>query len=133
MKGMVWYYISRVGVALLFGALALLLGAPPWLASLGTLLVIMAFIVLARSGRYTIRPAHRLAPFARDERGSYITRSAATYAFAVQNILLALFVLLCAYLPKEAFALDTKAVLSLTLAFGFITYYAADIVLRGRS
>ena len=130
---MVWYYISRVGVALLFGALALLMGAPPWLASLGTLLVITTFVVLARSGRYTIKAGHRLAPFARDERGGYITHLATTYAFVVQNILLALFLLLCTYFPKEAFALDTKAVLSLTLALGFITYYAADVVLRHRS
>ncbi len=121
MKGLTWYYISRAAIAAVAAVIAWLSTHSIWL-SVGTWLVVMAgFVWYARSGHFTVDPSRPLTPLRRDEREQSITYRAATYAFVVMVLLLAVLGFL---------GFPTQVWLSIAILTGFVVYFVARAWLR---
>ncbi len=75
------YYTSRGLIALALAVLMMVLGLVWWAAVLAGLLVFAGFVLLARSGRYTVQPEGGLAPMRRDEMSQEINQCAGLNGF----------------------------------------------------
>lgn len=78
MKGLAWYYITRLAMVALWVLVATVAGLPIWASALPAAGMIAYFVWLPRSGRYVVREDQPLAPMGRDERGRAISGRAAT-------------------------------------------------------
>jgi predicted cobalt transporter CbtA len=126
-SGLTRYYLSRTLISASIGVLLLIGGLPWWTALLATVLLIMIFLLLPRSGRYVVKPEAGAAPLRRDERSQNISDRAATIAFIV--VMLAIGTLAIYFgLIRQA---DVPANwLSLVTTLGALSYFVADFRLR---
>ncbi len=90
MKGLMWYYLTRAGLALLAAGVAWRASGSPWLATAAGVVMMAVFVWYARSGHFVVDSTRPLAPLQRDEREQAITQRAATYAFVTVMVGLAL-------------------------------------------
>jgi len=80
------YYISRIFIAIAFGALARVTGAS-WPTTIGFAVGALAiFLYLPKSGRYLIQPRNSIAPFREDEFGRAIRNRAARDGFVLLTL-----------------------------------------------
>ena len=80
------YYISRVVIALAFGALSFMLNSS-WPRAIGlTLGALAIFLYLPKSGRYIVRPENTMTPFRIDEYSHAIRNQAARDGFVVMTL-----------------------------------------------
>ncbi len=90
MKGLTWYYVTRMGLAALAAGVTWRATGSLWLAAATGLVTMAGFVWYARSGHFVVDPDRPLAPLRRDEREQVITYRAATYAFIAVMVSLAL-------------------------------------------
>jgi len=116
------YYISRVIIALAFGALSLWMGGS-WARAIGlTIGALAIFLYLPHSGRYIVRTENSIAPFRIDEYSQRIRNQAARDGFVI--LTLGFFVI-------QAYGMITKTGMTangFTLLFGigWLTYFISD-------
>lgn len=121
MKGLTWYYVTRLALVALWLLVAEVAGLPVWLSAPTAVAVAAYFVWLPQSGRYVIRQDRPLAPVRRDERSQAISDRAATWAFVVQTLLAAAGIVWGALLYQQ----ESASSLGLVLAAGMLTYVAA--------
>jgi hypothetical protein len=128
-KGMSWYYVTRLALVALWLLVSLVAGLPVWL-SVPTAAVMAAYFVwLPRSGRYVVRQDQPLAPMRRDERSRAVRDRATTWAFAVETLLVAVGIAWGALSHQQ----ELTGFLGLVLAAGMMTYLLAQGWLASRS
>lgn len=89
MKPSLAYYLSRGLIALGFGLMLILAGAPWWIG-LGVFGAALGWFLWApRSGLYVVRPDGGMAALSRDERLASITNQAARNGFVTAVLALA--------------------------------------------
>jgi hypothetical protein len=129
MKGLSWYYVTRCGLVALWLLVALVAGLPVWLSVPTAAAMVAYFVWLPRSGRYVVREDQPLAPMRRDERTRAMSRQAATWAFVVETLLVAMGVAWGALSRQQ----ELSGFLGLVLAAGLMTYLVAQGWLAVRS
>lgn len=83
MKPSFAYYLSRGLIAVGFGLMLILFGAP-WFVGLGVFALAMSWFLWApRSGLYVVRPEGGIAALSRDERLASLNNQAARNGFVV--------------------------------------------------
>jgi hypothetical protein len=122
MKGMVWYYLTRLALVALWLLVAVVAGLPVWLSVPAAAAMIAYFVWLPRSGRYVVREDEALAPMRRDERSLAISGRAAAWAFVVETLLAGAGVVWGVVSHQQGLA----GLLALVLAAGLVTYLVAQ-------
>ncbi len=129
MSGMRSYYISRIVVAVGFGALFFLGGAPWWQAALVALAAIAWFWWAPRSGRYQVNPELGMTPLRRDERSQGINDTAGRNAFIVVMLVTGA---TAVYAGLTGSTQVPVRALNWLLILGVVVYYGSDFWLRRR-
>jgi hypothetical protein len=129
MRGLGWYYVTRLALVALWLLVAVIAGLPVWLSVPTAAALIAYFVWLPRSGRYVVREDQPLAPMRRDERNQALTGRAATWAFVVETLLVGAGVVWATLSQQQGLA----GFLSLVLAAGVLTYFVAQAWLAQRS
>ena len=128
MRTMRNYYISRTIVALIFGALFIILGSPWWVGLLASVIALLGFLWAPRSGRYVRKVGtNGQTRLTHDENTRAITDKAARNGFIIGMISLAAVNL---YYWRSGFIAVPLEVLQIVLLIGIITYAVSDIVIR---
>jgi len=128
MKGLAWYYVTRLGVVAVWLFIATIGGLPLWANVLPAAAMTAYFLWLPRSGYYVVREDQPLAPMRRDERTQLISNRAATWAFIAETVLLGLGVVWSALSGRG----ELGAVLGFVLAAGSFAYLVAHAWLARR-
>jgi len=123
MKGLAWYYVTRLATVALWLLLATVAGLPIWASALPAGGMIAYFVWLPRSGRYVVREDQPLAPMQRDERSRAISGRAATWAFVVESLLAGAGVVWGVVSLQQGLA----GFLGLVLTAGLMTYEVAQV------
>ena len=123
MKGLAWYYVTRLAVVALWLLVATVAGLPIWASALPAAGMIAYFVWLPRSGRYVVREDQPLAPMRRDERSLAIGRQAATWAFVVETLLVSAGMVWGVLSHQQGLT----GFLGLVLAAGTLTYLVAQV------
>lgn len=122
------YFISRFIVALIFGALFIMLGSPWWVGIVAGVIALLGFLWAPRSGRYVrkvgINGQTRLT---HDENTRAIADKAARNGFIIGMITLAAVNL---YYWRSGLTAVPLGVLQIVLLIVIITYAVSDIVIR---
>ena len=128
-KGMSWYYVTRLALVALWLLVALLAGLPVWLSVPIAAAMVAYFVWLPRSGRYVVSEGQRLAPMRRDERSRAVRDRAATWAFVVETLLVVVGIAWGTLSHQQELA----GFLGLVLAAGMLTFLVAQgwLVYRG--
>jgi hypothetical protein len=121
-KGLTWYYVTRLAMVALWLLIATLAGLPVWASALPAAGMIAYFVWLPRSGRYVVREDQPLAPLRGDERSQAIRRQAATWAFVVETLLLSAGVIWGVTSHQQGLT----GFLGVVLAAGMLTYLVAQ-------
>ncbi len=129
MRGLAWYYVTRLLIVGLWLLAATVVGLPIWASALPAAAMIAYFVWLPRSGRYVVREDRPLAPMRRDERSQAISGRAATCAFVVQTLLVGAGIVWGALSHQQ----ELSGFLGLVLAGGLMTYLVAQGWLAVRS
>jgi hypothetical protein len=87
MKGLAWYYVTRLALVALWLLVIMVAGLPVWLSVPTAAAMVAYFVWLPRSGRYVVRQDRPLTPMRRDERSLAISGRAAAWAFVVETLL----------------------------------------------
>lgn len=128
MKAMQNYYFSRLGIAVVFGALFHFLGAPWWVALLACLVAVAGFAWAPRSGRYVkVKGEGGQISLAHDENTRMIADKAARNGFVFSMVSLGSAILYFWRSGLEAVPLE---VLQVVLLVGVIAFAVSDIILR---
>jgi hypothetical protein len=122
MRGLAWYYVTRLAMVALWLVVATVGGLPWWANVLSAAAMAAYFLWVPRSGRYPIREDQPLAPLRRDERSQAISGRAARWAFAVETLLAGAVVLWAGSSGRQ----ELSSVLSLVLVAGWLTYFVAQ-------
>lgn len=122
MKGLTWYYVTRLALVALWLLVAVVAGLPVWLSVPTAAAMIAYFLWLPRSGRYVVREDQPLAPMRRDERSQAISERAATWAFVVQTLLVVAGIVWGVLSHRQ----ELTGFLGLVLAAGLMTYLVAQ-------
>ena len=122
MKGLGWYYVTRLALAALWMLVTMVAGLPLWLSVPTAAAMIAYFVWLPRSGRYVVREDQPLAPMRRDERGRAVSGRAATWAFVVETLLAGAGMVWGVVSHQEVLT----GLLGLVLAAGMLTYLVAQ-------
>jgi hypothetical protein len=122
MKGLTWYYITRLALVALWLLVAAVAGLPVWLDLPVAAAMMTYFVWLPRSGRYVVREDEPLAPFGRDERSQALSSRAAAWAFAVETSLVCAGAVWGVVSQQQVFA----GFLGLVLAASLMTYLVAQ-------
>ena len=130
MKGSLrWYYLTRGLLVLLWALLMSMLGAQREIILTGSLLVVVLFLWLPRSGHYVVDGGNPLLPLRRDEREQAVSLRSASYAFVALAILLAVAVLYANLRAQDSLPLN---VVSAILGVGMIVWLVGSLWLRRR-
>lgn len=129
MKGLSWYYVTRLALVALWLLVSLVAGLPVWLSVPIAAAMVAYFVWLPRSGRYVVREGQPLAPMRRDERSRAVRDRAATWAFVVETLLVVVGILWGVLSNQRELA----GFLGLVLAGGMMTYLLAQGWLGSRS
>jgi hypothetical protein len=121
------YYLSRVLVALAFGALWVVMGSSWLAAGLAAGAAFALFVLAPRSGLYAVRPELGVTAMADDERTRAIRDKAARIAFVATMLGLAGLELYFRKSGAEAVPLRT---LDFLLVFGVAVYWLFNTTLR---
>ncbi len=121
-RGLAWYYLTRLAVVALWLVVAALGGLPPWASVLSAGAMIGYFVWLPLSGRYVVHKDRPLAPMRRDERAREISSKAVQWAFMVQILLLGVGMVWATLSHQD----QLGAILGLILAAGMLTYLMAQ-------
>lgn len=121
------YYLSRVLVAVAFGALWVVLGSSWWAAGLAAGVAFALFVLAPRSGLYAVRPELGVTAMADDERTRAVRDKAARIAFVAT--MLGLGGLELYFRRSGVEAIPLRAV-DFLLLFGVAVYWLFNIVLR---
>ncbi|HUW94721.1 MAG TPA: hypothetical protein VMW58_02970 [Anaerolineae bacterium] len=122
MKGLGWYYVTRLALAALWMLVTMVAGLPLWLSVPTAAAMVAYFVWLPRSGRYVVREDQPLAPMRRDERGRAVSGRAATWAFVVETLLAGAGMVWGVVSHQEVLT----GLLGLVLAAGMLTYLVAQ-------
>jgi hypothetical protein len=122
MKGLVWYYLTRLALVGLWLLVAMVAGLPIWVSVPTGAAMAAYFVWLPRSGRYVVREDQPLAPLRRDERGQAVSGRAATWAFVVLTVLLGAGMVWGVVSRQQGLT----GFLGLVLAAGMLTYLVAQ-------
>jgi hypothetical protein len=128
-RGLAWYYLSRLAIVALWLVAATVGGLPPWASVLPAAAMIGYFVWVPLSGRYVVHQDRPLTPMRRDERSQAVTYRAVAWAFTVQMLLLG-FGIVWATLSRQE---QLGAILGFILATGMLTYLVAQGWLSRRS
>jgi len=128
-RGLAWYYLSRLAIVALWVVVATVGGLPPWASVLSAGAMIGYFVWLPLSGRYIVHEDRPLAPMRRDERSQAVTNKAVKWAFMVQILLLGAGMVWATLWHQE----QLGAILGFILATGMLTYLAAQGWMSHRS
>ena len=123
MKGLAWYYVTRLATVALWLLVAVIGGLPVWLSVPTAAAMVAYFVWLPRSGRYVVREDQPLAPMQRDERSRAISGRAATWAFVVESLLAGAGVVWGVVSLQQGLA----GFLGLVLTAGLMTYEVAQV------
>ena len=123
MKGLAWYYITRLAMVALWLLVATVAGLPIWASALAAAGMIAYFVWLPRSSRYVVRQDQPLAPMRRDERSLAISSRAATWGFVVETLLVSAGMVWGVLSHQQELA----RFLALVLAAGMVTYLVAQV------
>jgi hypothetical protein len=85
-KGLAWYYVTRLAMVVLWLLVAMVAELPIWLSISTAAAMVAYFVWLPRSGRYVVCEDQPLAPMRRDERSRAISGRAAIWAFLVETL-----------------------------------------------
>lgn len=121
-RGLAWYYLTRLALIALWLLVATVGGLPPWAGVLPAAAMIGYFIWVPLSGRYIVHEDRPLAPMRRDERSQAVTNRAVTWAFTVQMLLLGSGIVWATLSHQE----QLGAILGFILATGMLTYLVAQ-------
>ena len=127
MTGKSGYYVTRIGISVVFGGLFWLAGLPGWVAPVVALGMLAYFVWVPHSGRYVARFTDDTARLHRDERMQAIRDQAA------RNALLGTVLSLAAAVTYFGLIVPGDVpvpVLSLILALGTLIYVVSDYWLR---
>lgn len=122
MKGLAWYYVTRLAMVALWLLVATVAGLPIWASALPAAGMIAYFVWLPRSGRYVVREDQPLAPMRRDERSQALSSRAAAWAFVVETLLVGAGVVWGVVSQQHGLA----SFMGLVLAGGMFTYLVAQ-------
>jgi hypothetical protein len=122
MKGLVWYYVTRLALVALWLVVAVAASLPIWLSVPTAAAMIAYFVWLPRSGRYVVRGDQPLAPFRRDERSQALSSRAAAWAFVVETVLVGAGVAWGVVSQQRGLS----GFLGLVMAAGLMTYLVAQ-------
>jgi hypothetical protein len=122
MKGLAWYYITRLAMVALWVLVATVAGLPIWLSLPTAAAMIAYFVWVPRSGRYVVREDQPLAPMRRDERGRALSGRAAAWAFVVETLLVSAGMVWGVVSHQQGLT----GFLGLVLAAGMFTYLVAQ-------
>jgi hypothetical protein len=121
------YYGSRAFIAAIFFVGMTGLGMPWWGSLIIGLMIFAAFVFLARSGRYLVRPEGGFLPMHRDEMSTQINRRAGLNGF----IVLMLFVSALLFFFSTIVHQDVPTLwLGIALISGLAAYFITDALLR---
>jgi hypothetical protein len=129
MKGLVWYYVTRLALVVLWLLVAMVAGLPVWLSVPTAAAMIAYFVWLPRSGRYVVREDQPLSPMRRDERSQAVSGRAAAWAFVVETLLAGAGMVWGVVSHQQGLT----GFLGLVLAGGMLTYLVAQGWLAARS
>lgn len=121
-RGLAWYYITRLAIVALWLVVAAFGGLPPWASVLSAGAMIGYFVWLPLSGRYVVRKDRLLAPMRRDERTRAVSSKAVQWAFMVQILLLGGGMVWATLSHQD----QLGAILGFILAAGMLTYLVAQ-------
>jgi hypothetical protein len=121
------YYVSRAIFAIILAALLATFGLPWWAAVLMGLLVMAAFILLARGKRFVVQPEGGFSPLRRDEMGKAIYRTAGLNGFVALVLSLAA---LTFYFGVIAQSDLPVSLLEAALAIGVVAYIITEYRMR---
>jgi hypothetical protein len=122
MKGLAWYYITRLVMVAVWLLVATVAGLPFWLSIPTAAAMVAYFVWLPRSGRYVVREDQPLAPMRRDERSRAVSGRAAVWAFVVETLLLGAGMVWGTVSGQQ----ELTGALGLVLAAGLLTYLVAQ-------
>jgi len=122
MKGLAWYYVTRLAMVALWLLVATVAGLPIWASALPAAGMIAYFVWVPRSGRYVVREDQPLAPMRRDERGRGVSGRAAAWAFVVETLLAGAGMVWGVLSHQQGLT----GFLGLVLAGGMLTYLVAQ-------
>lgn len=121
-RGLTWYYLTRLAVVALWLVVATVGGLPPWASVLSAAAMIGYFVWLPLSGRYVVSKDRPLAPMRRDERARAISSKAVRWAFMVQILLLGGGMVWATLSHQD----QLGAIFGFILAAGMLTYLVAQ-------
>ena len=122
MKGLAWYYVTRLAMVALWLLVAMVAGLPVWLSVPTAAAMVAYFVWLPRSGRYVVREDQPLAPIRRDERGRAVSGRAAAWAFVMETLLAGAGMVWGVVSQQQVLT----GFLGLVLAAGLLTYLLAQ-------
>jgi hypothetical protein len=122
MKGLAWYYVSRLALVALWLLITTVARLPLWLSVPTAAAMVAYFVWLPRSGRYVVREDRPLTPMRRDERGQAVSGRAATWAFVVETLLAGAGMVWGVVSHQQVLT----GFLGLVLAAGMLTYLVAQ-------
>jgi hypothetical protein len=122
MKGLAWYYVTRLAMVALWLLVAMVAELPIWLSIPTAAAMVAYFVWLPRSGRYVVHQDQPLAPMRRDERSRAVSGRAAVWAFIVETILAGAGMVWGTFSGQQ----ELTGALGLVLAGGLLTYLVAQ-------
>ena len=122
MKGLAWYYVTRLVLVALWLFVTMVAGLPLWLSVPTAAAMVAYFVWLPRSGRYVVREDRPLAPMRRDERSRAVSGRAAIWAFVVETLLAGAGMVWGVLSHQQVLT----GFLGLVLAAGMLTYLVAQ-------
>lgn len=127
MSRMAQYYASRVAVTAIVVVLLIVQGSPWWVVAAVGVVIFGFFLVVPRSGRYTVRPERGAGAMRRDERGNALAQLSARNGFIVVMVGLAAVGVAYGVVLERAVP---AAALGLLVALGWAAYFISDLWLR---
>lgn len=121
------YYISRVAMSIVLGAVFYFASGYLTAGVIGALVVMLVFLYLPRSGRYTLSANGSAAPFRRDEWARNISHRSGLNAWVVVTVAGSGMLLYYGLISPADMPVP---LLGLLMLAGWITYFASDFWMR---
>ena len=121
-KGLTWYYVTRLAMVGVWLVVATIGGLPLWASAVPAAGMIAYFLWLPRGGRFVVREDQALTPMRRDERGEAINARAAKWALVVETLLVGVATVWAALAGQTG----VSAALGLVQVATWLTYLVAQ-------